>query len=343
MHTMTDLRSDTITRPSKEMREVIANAEVGDDVFGDDPSVNRLQELAARRFGKEAALFVPSGTMANQLALQCHCRPGDHVIVPTGAHVLHYEGGGGAVFAGVQITEQGANGRYDLAALAAAVHSDDHHFTRTRLITLENTHNRAGGRIVPTAHVAEVSAFARSRGCAIHMDGARVFNAVVEGADPLELGRHVDTLSFCLSKGLGAPVGSLLLGTVETIDLAHRCRKRMGGGMRQAGLLAAAGLYALEHNVERLREDHRRANALARGLAEVRGLSVEPGETNILFFELDEGVPMDAAAFVAACEALGVRSHATGPRRVRWVTHLDIDDDDCQKALDAVRKVSGFW
>lgn len=331
-----DLRSDTVTRPGPAMRLAMAQAEVGDDVFGDDPTVERLQAAAAERFGKEAALFVPSGTMANQIALLCWCRPADHVITPRGAHVVHYELGAGAALAGVQFTELGRDGRYDdLDALVDAIQPPDSHGPPTRLVTLESSHNLCGGRIVPIEHLRQVRAVCDAHGLPLHLDGARIFNAIVAaGQDPLELGACVDSLGFCLSKGLGAPVGSLLLGSRAFIQKARRFRKMLGGAMRQVGILAAAGLYALEHQVERLADDHARARALAEGLGALDGVRVAPVETNIVLFELDpECAAVDARTFVARCAEQGLLCYATSPRQVRWVTHLDLPEDAAERAL----------
>jgi threonine aldolase len=335
-----DLRSDTLTQPTIPMRDAMASASVGDDVFGEDPTVNRLQEQVAAMFGKPRALFVPSGTMANQLALLSHCGRGDHVIVPYGAHILRYESGGGAALSGVQMLELGQGGVYDLGALRDHIQTltPDHHTPPTRLITLENTHNREGGRVVPLSHIQDVCDLARERGVAVHMDGARIFNALAASGDAAKaVGACVDSLCFCLSKGLGAPVGSVLVGGGALIDRAHRYRKMLGGGMRQAGILAAAGLYALEHNVERLHDDHRRAKALAEGLVALPGISLDLAtvQTNIVIFRTP-----DAAAFIAGVAAHGIKSHAIDRHRVRWVTHLHITDEDVSRALNAAHRVA---
>ncbi len=335
-----DLRSDTLTQPTIPMRDAMASASVGDDVFGEDPTVNRLQEAAAAMFGKPRALFVPSGTMANQLALLSHCNRGDHVIIPFGAHILRYESGGGAALSGVQMLELGQGGRYDLNTLRDHIQTltPDHHTPPTRLVTLENTHNREGGRVVPLSHIQDVYDLTRDRNLALHMDGARIFNALAATDDsPAAVGASVDSLCFCLSKGLGAPVGSVLVGSSAFIDRAHRYRKMLGGGMRQAGILAAAGLYALEHNIDRLRDDHRRARTLAQGLASLPGiaLDLETVQTNIVIFHTP-----DAAAFIAGVGAHGIKSHAIDRHRVRWVTHLHITDEDVTRALHAAHQVT---
>jgi threonine aldolase len=259
-----DLRSDTVTRPTVAMREAMARAETGDDVYGEDPEVNRLQARAAALVGKEAALFVPSGTMGNQVCIRTLTRHGDVMLAGEGAHVLRFEVGGAAALAGVQIQTIGAGGLFDADDVRAAVHPDEQHFAPTRLVAVENTHNTAGGRVFPLETVRAVAAAARERGLALHLDGARLWNAVVAtGVPAREWAEPFDTVTFCLSKGLGAPVGSLVCTSAERMRDVHRARKMLGGGMRQVGMLAAAGLYALEHHVERLADDHRNARRLA--------------------------------------------------------------------------------
>ena len=332
-----DLRSDTVTQPCEPMREAMACARVGDDVAGEDPTVNALQREVAARFGKPAALFVPSGTMANQLALLTHCRRGDHVIAPTGAHLFTAESGGGAALAGVQLQERGEAGRYDLSTLSTNL--DDPHYPPTTLITVENTHNGSGGRVLPLAYLEALRERARSLGVSVHMDGARIFNALIAtGASPEAMAACVDSLSVCLSKGLGAPVGSLLLGDVPFICRAHRFRKMLGGGMRQSGILAAGGRYALEHNVARLAQDHARARALAEGLATMPGVALELAtvESNIVIFRLTD---IEPTVFVDRLAAQGVRCYPFGPGRVRWVTHLHVDDAAVEYALSRARQV----
>jgi threonine aldolase len=324
-----DLRSDTVTRPTAAMRETMARAEVGDDVYDEDPTVNRLEAAVAERLGKEAALFVPSGTMANQLALLVHTRPGDVVLAGEGAHVLLYESGAASALAGVQIQTVGRGGLFDAADVRAAIHPPDHHFAPTRLVALENTHNQSGGRIFPLAQVREVAAAARERGLALHLDGARLWNAVVASGVPArDWAACFDTVACCLSKGLGAPVGSLLAGDAASIERAHRFRKMLGGGMRQAGILAAAGLHALEHHVERLTEDHANARRLAGGLARL-GLRVDPPpETNMVFF----AVP-DELGFLRETRARGVLVNPVKPGFFRAVTHLDVTGAEIDEAL----------
>lgn len=324
-----DLRSDTVTRPSAAMRAAMAAAEVGDDVYGEDPTVNALQAAAARRVGKEAALFVPSGTMANQAAIRVHTHHGDLVLASEGAHVLRYESGAAAALSGVQVATIGRAGTFDADDVRRALTPPDHHHPPCTLIALENTHNAAGGRVFPWDALQAVVAVARARGLALHLDGARLFNAeVASGIAAARWAEPFDTVSFCLSKGLGAPVGSLVCGSAATVDRLHRIRKMLGGGMRQAGILAAAGLHALEHNVARLAEDHANAARLAAGLGAL-GLAVDPfPETNIVLFSAP-----DAANFSPAMRARGVLVNATGPGRFRAVTHLDVGPDDVDEAL----------
>jgi len=325
-----DLRSDTVTRPTAKMREQMAQAEVGDDVYGEDPSVRRLEELAAERLGKQAALFVPSGTMANLIAVRCHTQPGDALFAGEGAHVYLYEGGGAAAIAGVHSVVVGAGGLFTRAELEAALYPADAHFAHPRLVCIENTHNRSGGRIFPFEAQLEIASLCRERGLALHLDGARLFNAACVGERSVaQLAEPFDSVSLCLSKGLGAPVGSLLLGSRAWIARAHRIRKLLGGGMRQAGILAAAGIHALENHVERLGVDHRNAAALARGLARLPAVDhVVAPETNIVVFEV-----RDAPSFVAAAAERGVRMNALDARRIRAVTHLDVDANAIEAAL----------
>jgi len=335
-----DLRSDTVTRPSAGMRKAIAEAEVGDDVFAEDPTVNRLQERAAALLGKAAALYVPSGSMANQIALMIHCRRGDEVVVGEGAHNSLYEAGAGGALAGVQFALVGRGGLYTGADVEAAFKPESNHsFAATRLVCVENTHNRGGGAVWPRAQQADVVAVARRLGLALHLDGARLLNAAAAlGTPAAELAAPFDTASLCFSKGLGAPVGSVLAGSREAIDRAHRLRKMLGGGMRQAGVLAAAALYALDHNVERLIEDHRNARMLAERLAEVPGLTVDLAgvQTNILMVDVNDPLP-PAAAFAERLRGRGVLCLAIGPSRLRLVTHLDVSRADCERAVELFR------
>jgi threonine aldolase len=335
-----DLRSDTVTRPTAAMRQAMATAEVGDDVYGEDPTARRLEERAAELLGKEAAVFVPSGTMANQLALLVHCERGDEVIAGEGAHLHYYEGGAGGAWAGVQFAVVGRGGLFDAAAVEAAVRPVGFTFPRSRLVALENTHNRAGGRVFPQPAVEAVATVARARGLSIHLDGARIWNAAVAtGQEPAHLCAPADTVSACFSKGLGAPVGSVLAGTRAHVERARRFRRMLGGAMRQVGVLCAAALHALEHHRERLEQDHLHARALADGLADVPGIRCDPGavETNIVLFER-AGEPAEAVAARLAARGVGV--HAIGAHTLRAVTHLDVSLADVHAALEVIREVA---
>ncbi len=335
MKPVVDLRSDTVTRPTPGMLRAMVEAELGDDVLGDDPTVRRLEEEAAERSGKEAALFVPSGTMANLIAIALHTRKGDEVIQERGAHPFNYEAGGAAAVAGVQIrTLDGDRGRLRPGQLRGALRPADDHFAPATLVTLEDTSNRGGGAVYPLAWLDAIGEEAREAGLRVHLDGARIFNAVIASGIPLaRRARCAHTVSFCFSKGLGAPVGSVLCGDEETIAKGRRIRKMLGGGMRQAGVLAAAALYALQHHVERLAEDHARAQRLAAGLRD-RGVRTDPCTTNLLYAHLD-----DAPAVATALEQRGVRCLAVGPRTLRLVTHLDVDDRGVDAALEAFTEV----
>jgi len=327
-----DLRSDTVTRPAAGMRAAMAEAVVGDDVFGDDPTVNALQERAARMLGFEAALFLPTGTQSNLAALMAHCQRGDEYIVGQEAHTYRYEAGGGAVLASVQPQplSNRPDGTLELAGVEAAIKPDDPHFARTRLLALENT---IGGKVLPQAWVTEAIALAKRRGLATHLDGARIFNAAARSGVPVDaLCRGFDSVSACLSKGLGAPAGSVLAGSAELIARARRARKILGGGMRQAGILAAAGLYALEHNVGRLAGDHANASRLAELLAQIDGLEVEPVQTNMVFLRI---APHRCAALAAHLESNGIKA-LIGPR-TRLCTHLDVDAAGIDAAAAAFR------
>jgi threonine aldolase len=325
-----DLRSDTVTRPSAQMRAAMASAEVGDDVFADDPTVIALQERAAGMLGFEAALFFPSGTQSNLAALMSHCQRGDEYLVGQEAHTYRYEAGGGAVLASVQ-PQPLANrpdGTMDLADVEAAIKPDDPHFARTRLLALENT---IGGKVIPPAWMGEALAVASRRGLATHLDGARIFNAAVkQGLDAIELCRGFDSVSACLSKGLGAPAGSVLVGSREFIGRARRARKILGGGMRQAGILAAAGLYALEHNVDRLEEDHANAARLAQLLGDIKEITVEPVQTNMVFVRVP---PARCAGLAAHLDSNGIK--ALVGARTRLCTHLDVDAAGIEQAAAA--------
>ncbi len=305
----------------------MAEAEVGDDVYAEDPTVRRLEERAAALLGKEAALFVPSGSMANQVAIGSLTRPGDEVIAGEGSHCFLYEGGAGAALSGVQFQAVGKGGTFEPADVRAAFKEDNHHYAPTTLVAAENTHNRGGGRVWRLETLRDVVATARSLGMKAHLDGARIFNAQVKtGIPAADWASGFDTATFCLSKGLGCPVGSVIASTRETIHRAHRLRKMFGGAMRQAGILAAAGLYALDHHVARLAEDHAHAARLAERLGDLPGIDLDPAsvETNIVIFSLKEGAP-DAATLVARAREAGVLVNAVAVRKVRAVTHLDVD------------------
>jgi threonine aldolase len=328
-----DLRSDTVTRPSPAMREAMARAEVGDDVYGEDPTVRRLEREVAALLGKEAALFVPSGSMGNQIALLVHTRPGDEVIVGEAAHLAWYESGAGAALAGVQFASVGRGGTFSADEVRAAAKPLRDYHPRTSLVAVENTHNRGGGKVFPASELRAVVSAARELGLGLHLDGARLWNAAVaSGCTVNELAAPFDTVSVCFSKGLGAPVGSALSGSLEAIRQARRFRKMLGGGMRQAGILAAGALYALEHQRERLKEDHANAQLLAAGLAEA-GFLLAPAtvETNVVIARLESGRAEQLAALAADSSVLvGVLD----ARTLRFVTHLDVDR---RGVLEAIR------
>jgi threonine aldolase len=330
--TVIDLRSDTVTRPTSGMRAAMSAAEVGDDVFGDDPTVNRLQAVAAERFGFEGALFFPTGTQSNLAALMAHCGRGDEFLVGQEAHTYKYEQGGAAVLGSIQPQplEHEPHGGIALERIAAAIKSDDYHFARTRLLALENT---IGGRVLPTDYLQQVTEFAHSRGLATHLDGARIFNVIVKlKIDEPAAVAGFDSVSVCLSKGLGAPAGSILMGSRALIADARRWRKALGGGMRQAGMLAAAGLYALEHHVQRLAEDHANAEHLAAGLREA-GLKVTAPQTNVVYIEV---VPSHIEALKAHLKHRGVL--ASVAPRTRLMTHMDLPRAKVDAAIQAFRE-----
>jgi threonine aldolase len=335
-----DLRSDTVTKPTPAMRAAMANAEVGDDVYSEDPTVNRLEARAAEIFGREAALFVPTGSMGNQIALRLHTQPGKEVVCESRAHVLDWEMGMAAMFSGCQLrTVVGQRGILRWADIEPALATTGLYYkAQTGLVWLENTHNMAGGTVTPIALMHEVISAAHDRGLPVHLDGARVFNAATAlGTDVATLTRGFDTVNFCLSKGLCAPVGSLLVGTAEHIRKGRMLRKALGGGMRQAGILAAAGLIALEEMPRRLYEDHANAKLLAGALAKVQGLTIRPEdvETNIVIF----GTTGDAAPMVMALKEKGVLASAVGPRSIRLVTHADVSTDQCHRAAEVITEV----
>ena len=323
-----DLRSDTVTQPSAGMRDAMASAPLGDDVYGEDPTVNRLESWLAEHLGFAAALFVPTGTMSNLLGLMAHCERGDEYIVGQQAHTYKYEGGGAAVLGSIQPQplDNQADGSLDLEQVAAAIKADDFHFARTRLLALENTMH---GKVLPLEYLAAARALTRERGLNLHLDGARLYNASVKlGVDAREITGHFDSVSVCLSKGLGAPVGSVLCGSDAFIGKARRLRKMVGGGMRQAGLLAAAGLYALEHQVQRLAEDHANAAALGQALAEL-GFDVEPVQTNMVYVQLGDR----AQSLKALCAERGIVLSAAP--RLRMVTHMDVTSAQLDQVVSA--------
>jgi threonine aldolase len=329
------LRSDTVTKPTPAMRAAMAQAEVGDDVYGEDPTVNRLQSLAADMLGTEAALFATSGTQSNLLGVMSHCERGDEYIVGQHAHTYRFEGGGAAVLASIQpqpIDFQ-EDGTLDLHEVTQNIKPNDFHFARTRLLCLENTQE---GKVLPLDYLAKASALAKQHGLSLHLDGARVFNAAVKLRVPVrEITRHFDTISFCLSKGLGAPVGSVLCGSREIVDKARRWRKVLGGGMRQAGILAAAGIHALTHHVDRLAQDHENAGMLAQGLAQITELAVDPGrvQTNMVLFTME---PPRFKALQAYLKERGIL--ISGREKVRLVTHLDVSPEDIGMVVGAFKK-----
>jgi threonine aldolase len=328
-----DFRSDTVTQPTAGMREAMMAAPLGDDVFGDDPTVNALQERIAGLLGFEAALFVPTGTQSNLVALMSHCQRGDEYIVGQMAHTYRWEAGGGAVLGSIQPQPLGhqPDGTLALADIEAAIKPDDPHFARSRLLCLENT---LGGKVMPLAYLEQATALARSRGLSTHLDGARLFNAsVASGVPAREIARHFDSVSVCFSKGLGAPVGSALCGSKDLIARARRWRKMAGGTMRQAGLLAGAVMYALDHHIERLADDHANAKRLAEGLQGLPGVTVEPPQTNMVFVDL---APEKAQGAVERLKSRGLL--CTGLYRMRFVTHLDVTADDVERAITILRE-----
>ncbi|MBI5117808.1 low-specificity L-threonine aldolase [Candidatus Poribacteria bacterium] len=339
---MIDLRSDTVTKPSPGMRQAIFNAEVGDDVHGEDPTVNRLQERVAAMLGKEASLFVPSGTMANQVALLAHTRHGDEVILERGSHLFYYEAGGLAAVAGVQpFLLDGRRGIIEAEQVEQSIRFADVHLPPTRLIWIENTHNRGGGTVFPLEKLRAIRSVSLNYSIPLHMDGARLFNACVAAdVPPEEYSRQVDSLNFCFSKGLGAPVGSIIAGSAEFITRAHRYRKMLGGGMRQVGILAAAALYALDHNIERLAEDHKNAKRLAGALAELDGVKVvnDPVETNLVYFDVSR-TGMNTLELKSESAERGLLVDPISFTTMRAVTHLDVSADDIERAIEVFRTI----
>jgi threonine aldolase len=339
-----DLRSDTVTQPTEAMRRAIFEAEVGDDVFGEDPTVNRLEVLAAQKTGKEAALFTASGTMSNLIAVLTHTRPGNEIILGSEAHMLWYEVGGAAALGGVvmRTVPNNEHGEIDLKDIADAIRPPNIHYPETTLLCLENTHNRCGGAVLTSEYTAKAASLAQEKGLKVHLDGARIFNAAIAlGIPAAELTRDVDSISFCVSKGLSAPVGSLLCGTAEFVGRARKWRKMLGGGMRQAGVIAAAGIVALETMVDRLAEDHANARRLATGLNHIKGIIIDRDrvQTNIVMFELAPDIsPTD---FVSRLTQRGVKVSARGGSLFRAVTHRMVSVADIDVAIDHINKVYG--
>ena len=341
-----DLRSDTVTQPTPEMREAMAKAEVGDDVYRDDPTVNRLESLAAEMLGKEAAIYVPSGTMGNLLALLVHCQRGDEVVVGSQSHIYLNEAGGMAALGGIQpypVPNQ-ADGTLALDDILASIRTEDVHHPITRLICLENTQNACGGVPLTVEYTRQVGELARKNNLFLHIDGARIFNAAAaQNVSVKELAAPADSVMFCLSKGLASPVGSMLVGTRKFIARARHLRKMLGGGMRQAGILAAAGIISLEKMTKRLGEDHARAKSLAEGLRQVKGLDVDAGSpsTNMVYFNLRDEVSLSVDEIIAAMKTRGVLVDWAAPWRFRLVTHCWVDDAGVKKTLSAFRDVLG--
>lgn len=341
-HDPVDLRSDTVTRPTPDMRKAIAEAVVGDDVFKGDPTVKRLESLAAQLTGKDAGLFVPSGTMGNEISIMTHTRRCDEVIVEYDSHIYNYEAAGPAVLSGVQLapikTDRGA---FTVSQIEEAIRPDDEHQARTRLVCLENTHNRKGGVVYPIDVMRQVRELTLERGLRLHLDGARIFNAsIASGIGVKELCSLCDSAMFCLSKGLGAPIGSMVVGDAAFINQARRYRKLLGGGMRQVGIIAAAGIYALERHVDRLKDDHRRARHLAEGLSQIRGIDIDIDtvQTNIVVVDLSAG-GLSVAECLIRLEKEGVLVVPFGRTKIRAVTHLDLDDADVDRAVSAFEAV----
>ena len=338
-----DLRSDTVTKPSQKMREAMAHAEVGDDVYGEDPTVNKLQEMAAEITGKEAALYVPTGSMANQISIKALTEMGDEVLIGQSAHCYLYESGAGPAIAGVQFTMIGKGGTFDASELDNEIKEDDHHHTPTRLVCIENTHNRGGGKIFPFENIKEINKVAKKHNLKMHMDGARIFNAsIATGIKVSEYAKNFDTMSFCLSKGLGAPVGSLVCSTKELINgKIHRFRKMFGGGMRQAGILAAAGIYALKNNINRLAEDHENAKLLAESISanKIFELDAKGVETNILIFSIAKNYQnkISAKELSDRFGKKGILFNPISPHGMRMVTHLDVSREDIENTIAEIK------
>ncbi len=338
-----DLRSDTFTKPSPEMREIMAKAEVGDDVFGEDPTVNHLQDKVADMLGKEVGLFVASGTMGNQVSVNAHTQPGQEVILDSQAHIFYYEAGGPALLSGVQLRPLvGVNGVLTADQIQEAIRPDNVHFPPTQLICLENTHNRAGGRIYPIEEIRKIRKVAKSHTIQMHLDGARLWNAsVATGISMKEYASYFDSVSVCFSKGLGAPIGSLVVGDTSYIQRAHRYRKIYGGGMRQVGILAAAAMYAVENNVQLLSDDHRRARKLAEAVSSLHGFTIDMDsvQTNIVIIDVDAET-RTAQHIADALKKKDVLLLAIGPQKLRVVTHLEVTDDGIDRAIGAFQEIA---
>jgi threonine aldolase len=340
---MIDLRSDTVTKPTEEMRKAAYEAEVGDDVYGEDPSINKLEETAADVLGKEAALFVTSGTQGNQIAILTHCRPGNEIILEAESHIFYYESGASSAFAGVQTrTLNGIRGAMNPSEVEYAIRGEDQHYPETGLICLENTHNRAGGAVIPIDNMKEIYSIAKTNNIPVHIDGARLFNAAAALNLPAsEMANHCDTVQVCLSKGLGAPVGSILAGSREFIAAARKWRKRLGGGLRQAGIIAAPGIVALTNMRERLAEDHENAQYLAQQLGQIKGIEiVNQVDTNIIVADV-KNLNMNSSEFVEKLKAEGVLSGTFGPSYVRFVTHYDVTKNQLEDAIKAIHRTAG--
>ena len=337
---MIDFRSDTVTKPTASMLEAMMQAKVGDDVFGEDPSINELEQLAANMFGMEAAIFCPSGTMTNQIAIKCHTQPGDEVICDESSHIYQYEGGGIAFNSGSSVKLlNGDRGRITAQMVKQAINPDEVHRARTSLVSLENTSNRGGGSCYEMDEILAIEKVCRENNLAFHLDGARLFNALVaKNQDAKEYGKTFDSISICLSKSLGCPVGSLLIGTKEMIKKARRYRKVFGGGMRQAGFLAAAGIYALQHHIDRLHEDHEHARQISEAIQQKPFVKqVLPVETNIIIFELDDSI--SAVQLVDKMKQAGIFGYAIALNRVRLVVHLDITPGMVEKTIEVIKKL----
>lgn len=334
-----DMRSDTVTKPTPEMRQAMANAEVGDDMSGEDPTVNRLEAMIAELLGKEAAVFACSGTQSNQMGVRTHCVPGDELLIETMGHIANYEAGAPAALSGVTCRLiNGKHGILDVSDLHGKIRADNQHFCRTRLVCLENTANSGGGRVYPMQNIDQICSWAHYYGLKVHLDGARLFNAVVaSGYRAAEICRDIDTISICFSKGLGCPMGSVLVGSREDIAKARRIRKLFGGALRQAGIVAAAAVYALENNIERLRVDHEHAQLFAEAIRGIDGITLDPPDvhTNLVFFNVDRELG-NATQLSAKLRERGVLINASGPQRLRACTHLDVDRAAVLRAVDVL-------